>query len=100
LAVRHGGVGTEGVGDNNIQDQVAMLERELLNAATIVTGTTGYWASCRGCLMKTGSIMRPALMANVAVGYSQGERIQIMTAAAATHGSGARKPENFNLQKV
>jgi hypothetical protein len=44
--------------------------------------------------------MRPALMANVAVGYSQGERIQIMTAAAATHRSGARKPENFNLQKV
>jgi len=77
-----------------------MLERELLNAATIVTGTTGYWASCRGCLMKTGSIMRPALMANVAVGYSQGERIQIMTAAAATHRSGARNPENFNLQKV
>lgn len=49
MAVRRGDVGPEEVGDNNIQDYVAMLERELLNAATIVTGTTGYWASCRGC---------------------------------------------------
>jgi len=49
--------------------------------------------------MKTGSIMRPALMANVAVGYSQGERIQIMTAAAATHRSGARKPEKISTFK-
>ena len=42
MAVRRGDVGPEEVGDNNIQDYVAMLERELLTAATIVTGTAGY----------------------------------------------------------
>ena len=52
-----------------------MLERELLTAAPIVTGTTGYWASCRSCLNEdrinyaTGTDGE-----DVAVGYSQGER--------------------------
>ena len=84
----------------NLQNSMAMLERELLTAATIVTDTTGHGDFLSVVDWKTGSIMRPALMANVAVGYSQGERSQIMTAAAATHRSGARKPENFNFSKV
>jgi hypothetical protein len=35
-------VGPEGLGDNELTELMAMLERELLTAATIVTGTAGY----------------------------------------------------------
>jgi hypothetical protein len=81
-----------------------MLEHEPLTAATIVTGTTGYWSSesCRRCLEDRIKEMRPALMATrrLPLVVRMANTARFVTVTAVTYGFGARNRENFNLEKV
>ena len=76
----------------NLHDSVAMLEHEPLTAATIVTGTTGYFNSCRRCLEDRIKEMRPALMATrrLPLVVRMANTARFVTVTAVTYGFGAR----------
>jgi hypothetical protein len=82
----------------NLQNSMAMLERELLTAATIVTSTTGHGDFLSVVEWKTGSIMRPALMAKaLPLVIRMANDARFVTATTVTHGFGERDQESFNL---
>ena len=82
----------------NLQNSMAMLERELLTAATIVTDTTGHGDFLSVVEWKTGSIMRPALRAKtLPLVIRMANDARFVTATTVTHGFGERDQESFNL---
>ena len=77
-----------------------MLEHELLNAAPIVTGThrlLGFLS--RLFEGKTGSIMRPALMANTLPLDIRKANAAIPCSRTVVHRFDARKPKKNQLSK-